>query len=78
MEKAANTSAIVGFVTRELLELLWIVKTFDGCMNKQEFVRGKDATNGIYTTVDILTQNVVVVEERVVPFLTDQDLELFR
>ena len=32
-------------------------------MNKQEFVRGKYATNCFYTTVDILTQNVVVVEE---------------
>ena len=78
MEKAGNTSAIVDFVTRELLVLLWILKRFVGCMNKQEFVRGKDATNGIYTIKYILTQNAVVVEKIVVPFLTDQNLELFR
>jgi hypothetical protein len=37
----------------------------------------KNATNDIYTTVDILKQNLVVVEETVVPFLINQDLGRF-
>ena len=42
-----------------------------------KFVREKDATNNSNTTIDILIQNLVVVEETVVPFLIDKDLGMF-
>ena len=64
-----------GFCYQETSCNLGILKRFVSCMTK--FVREKDATNNSNTTIDILIQNLVVVEETVVTFLVDQDPGMF-